>query len=324
MNIHQRAGHFLTRLAKAPAVRATLHNVDQPRGRAFANTMKAVLPALLLTASVHAQSPVPRAEIQLGDDAVMVLPSLQETATNAVARAEAKSAAMESADFEQLRPTIEHVVDSVQERENSNAVLGMLIASVVASAEIQAWANESGRPFKDGVAAYLENPADWRAQVAAWDRMAAKYDTLIDQGPGVREVMVNQALANAARRIESQVSAIREAAAVPAPMSSPSPAPAPRTGFAYGAEAVKVGGMDWANAAISIARGGAPLYGDREVEQTVRKGTDMARKGTGYARRGESISNRRNVIDQVRGIGDLMGAVGRDVNKPAPRARSRY
>ncbi|MDF8364693.1 hypothetical protein [Achromobacter anxifer] len=322
MNIHDRAGRFLTRLAQAPAVRATLHNVEQPRGRTFANAVKAVLPALLLTASAHAHLPAPRAEIQVGDDAAMVLPSLQESAAHAIDWVKSPAAALSGANFQQLRPTIEHVVGHVQERENKDAVLGMLIASVVASAEIQAWANETGRPFKDGVAAYLENPADWRAQIATWDRMAAKYDHLIDQGPGIRQVMVDQALAHAAQHIETQVSAIREAGAVHAPLSEP--APAPRAGFAYGAEAVKVGGMDWANAAISIAKGGAALYGDREVEQAVRKGTDTARKGTGYARRGESISNRRNVIDQVRGIGDLMGSVGRDINKPAPRARSRY
>lgn len=322
MNIHDRAGRFLTRLAQAPAVRATLHNVEQPRGRTFANAVKAVLPALLLTASAHAQLAAPRAEIQFGDDTAMVLPSLQEAAAHAIDWVNSPAAAPSHASIQQLRPTIEHVAGQVQERQNTDAVLGMLVASVVATAEIQAWANETGRPFKDGVAAYLENPTDWRAQVAAWDRMAAKYDHLIDQGPGVRQVMVDQALANAAQRIETQVSAIREAGAVQIPQSEP--APASRPSFAYGAEAVKVGGMDWANAAISIAKGGAALYGDKDIEQAVRKGTDTARKGTGYARRGESISNRRNVIDQVRGIGDLMGSVGRDINKPAPRARSRY
>jgi len=324
MNAQERAAIFLNRLVRQPAVTLKVKSQENPR---FVKAAKIMLPALLAVAAAYAAVPTPKPLVQVNGAHAMAVPTIQQRIAAAVQRRDTQFSAITSC----LAQTQGAASPSGPAAQFDAALATMSNAAKV-DAEITQWAQDTGGSAKLAVAAYCQSPANWRAQLQAWQdkreavvaRMAARGRG--DMAPAIDQVfdrMAHMALSDAMARGQT----VRQTAMVLIDRDRLAPMP----GEFQGAHAIQVNGFDWASAAVSLVSGAAEMFGGSNTQRgRIASNTgSIIQDGSGWARDAQSIAQSSTGYSKMSQIGNMIGSVGRTVSRyrsqqPVAPARQTY
>jgi len=280
MVANTRAGQFLRHLTAQPKISVNVQGTGKDaktvaNGR-FARALKTVIPAILASAATYALTTTPQTEMRVQDAPKCMYDYVL----------------MREADNDEFEPGI-------------MLMLGLAGASSEVNRGIESWSRETNRDPAQAVAAFCDNPEDWKGQLQKWDSAASNQDT---KSPVLRMV-ANRAYTEFGARAKTVYAVANDVVNVR---------------DMYGAQAIKVSGLSnqkFINAASSIANGMSSFFG-RDTERSVRDMTSTARQGQQRLRQGENIIKRKDPYDQVRSIGDLMGGIGHDFQRHSQKAQA--
>jgi len=272
--------------------------------RRFINAIAVIVPVLAATAAAYAG---------IGEPPVMLtVNETQQVRTQTLSQMASKAA-----DPSRQTPATRSLAGKVAECMISamdapvSATLVASVANLTASVsqKIMDWANKTGRNPAEAVALACDPAEDILDLIDSHDATVARLNQMsAGAGDAYHQSRLALAYRDMGARTQAVQNAVYEIAEVPGYGDVPT---------------IKVGGelSSWLNAATSIAQGAASLTGNKDVERSVREATGSVRRGGGYVNRADSIGRRGDVTDKVRGVGELMGSVGREVNRHTNNSR---
>lgn len=331
-----RAARFLYAMGhQEDAVTVRAHSAPRVQGRVgrqFLNALKLGLPFVTMVASVHAQAPTtPTIAWSVDNAPVIELNAVDQV--NEVRRHFVEAELKQSKDQAAIETVVNCFKNTIvntdlSQTEKMFAAVAIHVQVPTLVHEIQEWAKTHNMPTEVGIAAYCENPFDWKGQVQNWASAAKKVEqALSHNAPSdgqatdaqavstLMNVYSSNALERHAIQRASQHQAIEEAARYQFALH--------KQGVAH---AQKVSGFDWIAASVEVARGAASLVGGREAEREAARAGIVVRRGAGVAQRVDRSSDRKGAA-QWREIGRAAQEAGRilhDIDIPSRTPRMRY
>lgn len=305
MTINARAAAFLENVAKQEAP-IKIEAFSAPRnttrmGQKFINALRICVPALVLTASAHAQTATPGVTFTI-DGKSAPMESAYSVAQSIMTQLASEDHSPRAEQIVQCFQ--EKIVDAGLSRTEKGFAAVMLRAKAPSIiSEMDEHAKEHGTNPDLMVAAFCANPLNWKAQLNQWERKADRLTELARSGSA--ETLVQYQAHESLERYAAQSATLYRAMQNAAYHQS--------NGQFDRSLMRPVGASDWIGAITSIASGVADMTGSRDARDTVRSARSTAR-------RGESISRRVGDLGRYEGarkwdqVGRIIGEVGRTVD----------
>lgn len=309
--VRQRAGRFLHAMGQEQVITVHAHSAPRAKGRVgrqFLNALKLGLPFLAMTAAVHAHAAsTPSVSLSVDNSPAIEINAAQITQ-------QAQEAALNKA--EEIDRVTRCFTDKIANTDLSPAERKFAGVAIYAQApslvkEIHDWSEKNNMPNEVGIAAYCENPFNWKGQLQNWINAANKVESSIAQSaanndPSVSDtattllnVYASNALERHAVQRASQYQAIEQAGIYQYELHEQGVL-----------QAQKISGFDWVNAGIAVAQGAAAIAGGRDAEREASRAGNSVRRGARVAKQADRAMDRKGA-DRWTNIGRAAQEAGR-------------